>query len=769
MRKVFGLVLCFLGLGIVPYNTYAQGDSTTLLVEKLKAEDIRKGSFDVASQKVVSASRSLQAIEDLPFTIYVITKEDIRNNGYNTLVDALKMVPGIRVSQPGSGTDGETFMMRGLRGNSYTKILVNNVAVKPIGVKGMPIGAQLPIRQAERIEVIFGPAATLYGADASAGVINIILKESERPLYTKADISVGTEGYSAMNILFGGKAGKGKKILKYNVFGNFTTLDNRLLAMGYGDLYRYKAYDPDTNYINHPNFNQQLASEEYPVLGNIPHQSRLFGMQLRYRAFDLTVMKMYRRDHSSIGLNPAAFSYENPLNYVGENINHFHLGYSRKKKKHAFNIALNAIVFESDENSSYRFLNSEFNRALVLAAESDNRPGLPPLSERLALYYDNFITGDRYIFEQKIDVSLEATWNLKLLDKLEWMFGVTPRALLSTSEHFLKTPYPDFYNDHTVTSGGHTDEFVVGGFTQFFYNGIKMKVMAGIQSTYSTKIPLNEGRLFPRLGVLYKLTSSFSLRAFYGTAFRTPSTYFSKNSYTINVGEYNWVLLGDYRLKPEITKSFELGLRLSKGAHFYADISFFNSETTNIITADTKYERNDLFGDLESITLGYFNEGEDASSSNIFGLQSAFVWRNNASKYKLNASLFLTLANGLEHKKGGNDFELKEQPKVLGQLKLSFAPWKRISIHLNQNYLSKTQNGAGLTENNKKYSVLPAYYSTDVSIVARLTDHFQVNFNWKNIFNAEYSGLAATRTSDDLIWNPQSLRTLVLGFSYRME
>ena len=43
--------------------------------------------------------------------------------------------------------------------------------VRPSVVGAMPIGSQLPIRQAERIEVIYGPAATIYGADAASGVI----------------------------------------------------------------------------------------------------------------------------------------------------------------------------------------------------------------------------------------------------------------------------------------------------------------------------------------------------------------------------------------------------------------------------------------------------------------------------------------------------------------------------------------------------------------------------------------------------------------------
>ncbi|MFT4972765.1 MAG: outer membrane receptor for ferrienterochelin and colicin, partial [Saprospiraceae bacterium] len=134
----------------------AQQDTFSLATDALWVEDLKDDESAFSNQKIVSASRSLQDLKDLPFTIYVITKEEIQAKGYNTLVDALKWIPGIRVSQPGSGLEGETFMMRGLQGNTYAKILINDIPVKPYATRGMPIGAQLPIREAERIEVIFG-------------------------------------------------------------------------------------------------------------------------------------------------------------------------------------------------------------------------------------------------------------------------------------------------------------------------------------------------------------------------------------------------------------------------------------------------------------------------------------------------------------------------------------------------------------------------------------------------------------------------------------
>jgi outer membrane cobalamin receptor len=124
----------------------------------------------------------------------VFKAEDILRNGFVTLTDVLKAAPGIRVSQPGNAVEGETFMVRGLSGNQYMKILIDDVPIKPSVTLGMPIGAQLPIRQAERIEIMYGPAGVIYGDETCAGVVNIILKESERPVYTQADLGFGLLG-----------------------------------------------------------------------------------------------------------------------------------------------------------------------------------------------------------------------------------------------------------------------------------------------------------------------------------------------------------------------------------------------------------------------------------------------------------------------------------------------------------------------------------------------------------------------------------------------
>ena len=202
---------------------HAQNDTTLLLApERLTEKDLIAQNPDLQKTKVISASRSPEDLDEVPFTMWVVTAEDILRNGYVTLGDVLRAAPGIRVSQPGNAMEGETFLMRGLSGNQYVKILINDVPVKPSIALGMPIGAQIPIRQAERIEVLYGPTSAIYGNEACAGVVNIILKETERPIFTQADLAFGNYGYNSLDLTFGGKLGKDKKIFRFSLYGSST-------------------------------------------------------------------------------------------------------------------------------------------------------------------------------------------------------------------------------------------------------------------------------------------------------------------------------------------------------------------------------------------------------------------------------------------------------------------------------------------------------------------------------------------------------------------
>jgi outer membrane receptor for ferrienterochelin and colicins len=131
---------------------------------------------------VVSASGYEQKIPDAPASISVITQEDLSKRPYTTLLDAVRDLEGVDIGETRDKTGQGTISLRGM-GSDYTLILVdgkrqnNNGDIYPNSFGGNQFGHIPPMDAIERIEVIRGPASTLYGADAMGGVINIITKK----------------------------------------------------------------------------------------------------------------------------------------------------------------------------------------------------------------------------------------------------------------------------------------------------------------------------------------------------------------------------------------------------------------------------------------------------------------------------------------------------------------------------------------------------------------------------------------------------------------
>src|SRR5690554_2240479 len=134
------------------------------------------------SEVVVSAAGFEQKITDAPASISVITAEELSKKPYTSLTDAVSQLEGVDIGETSDKTGQGSISMRGM-GSDYTLILVdgkrqnNHGDIYPNNFGGNQFGHIPPMDAIERIEVIRGPASTLYGADAMGGVINIITKK----------------------------------------------------------------------------------------------------------------------------------------------------------------------------------------------------------------------------------------------------------------------------------------------------------------------------------------------------------------------------------------------------------------------------------------------------------------------------------------------------------------------------------------------------------------------------------------------------------------
>lgn len=132
---------------------------------------------------VVSAAGFEQKITDAPASISVIERKELTHRPYMTLLDAVRYLEGVDVGETRDKTGQGSISMRGI-GSDYTLILIdgkrqnNHGDIYPNNFGGNQFNHIPPLDAIERIEVIRGPASTLYGADAMGGVINIITRRS---------------------------------------------------------------------------------------------------------------------------------------------------------------------------------------------------------------------------------------------------------------------------------------------------------------------------------------------------------------------------------------------------------------------------------------------------------------------------------------------------------------------------------------------------------------------------------------------------------------
>ena len=134
---------------------------------------------DLMQIQITSAGRKAQNLADVPAAVYVIDQEDIHNSGVTSIPEALRMVPGLQVARISSSK--WAISSRGFNGTFATKLLVqiDGRSVYTPSFSGVYWDVQnVVLEDVERIEVIRGPGATLWGANAVNGIINVITKQS---------------------------------------------------------------------------------------------------------------------------------------------------------------------------------------------------------------------------------------------------------------------------------------------------------------------------------------------------------------------------------------------------------------------------------------------------------------------------------------------------------------------------------------------------------------------------------------------------------------
>lgn len=770
-------LFCLAGVLLAAPTLNAQSDTSLLLrAERLSEKDIRLFDKSKVSELVQSVSGVPEKPLDLPFSTWVITSEDILRYGFVTLTDVLKAAPGIRVSQPGNAVEGETFMMRGLSGNQYVKILINNVPVKPSMALGMPIAAQLPIRQAERIEVLYGAAGgMMYGNEACAGVVNIIIKETERPIFTQADLGFGTKGFNSLDLTFGGKLFKDRNILRFSLYGSSTVRSSTDVFWDRdvynSDNYRisnllHSDYSYSDNYVE-----ESKEDSTYTRTSPIPHESRMFGMQLAWRGVQFSYHRMGRSDASALGMSPLAVSYTSTGDLMKDRIDTYALKFWKKKERFYFNSTFSYESYRVSNTSSSRYIFDKIAAQRYLSSDASSLTG----GDRL-LFLNGinwlYTSGQRYSFGRNSDFRSNTDLRFQLWNKFWLNVGADLGVFLGrpmTTHLFFPA------DENLFTYGNGPGPFSIDYFARGYgnlYAGLdwqsnRFRVMAGVGHT------LAYDRYNPRLAMLYKIDSSSCVFANGAQAVKLFHQYQQQNtfqSYGDNVYSGIYPLNDAANFENERFRSAELGYRRQK-----SEFTLFVQESHYLL-------RDGYYQTIGENSIAGFFSGPDLSQR-LWGAQTRLVLEATETIAGKNrhervvswrGEFFAQYARGKEWFGYGltPTDEVRNYPRWITQFRSSGRTGRlqmMVSSNRQTSVMSKVVPFSELWQRTNIREKYPTFRTWDLMLRFYLNKNFVLYFNTLNVFNRESYGIDASGSPDDALAPLQQRRLVRFGVNYNMN
>lgn len=156
-------------------------------------------------ETVVTATRSAQPLSDVVADVSIIDRGQIERSGAVALADVLKRVAGIEIARNGGPGATTSVYLRGAE-SRFTAVFIDGVRVDSQATGGAS-WESIPLALIERIEVLRGPAAAVYGSDALGGVIQLFTKRGEDGFAPFMEIGLGSHSTRKLNAGLSGASG----------------------------------------------------------------------------------------------------------------------------------------------------------------------------------------------------------------------------------------------------------------------------------------------------------------------------------------------------------------------------------------------------------------------------------------------------------------------------------------------------------------------------------------------------------------------------------
>jgi outer membrane receptor for ferrienterochelin and colicin len=229
---------------------------------------------------VSSVSKKAEDIRRAPANITVVTQEEMLKRGYTDIIELLNDVAGFDISIA-YGVNYAAVYQRGLRTTitEKTLLLVDGIEENDLWSNVADISRQYPITNIKRIEIIYGPASTMYGPNAFVGVINIITKEPDDQVKVAKKRNFGIHanvGYGTYNSRYADVTLAYKK----NIFGAIVTA--RVYESDRHDMSSQPFFDYNPDVYNNVNYVRSMSirtnAQQYITANNLPATSPYYNI-----------------------------------------------------------------------------------------------------------------------------------------------------------------------------------------------------------------------------------------------------------------------------------------------------------------------------------------------------------------------------------------------------------------------------------------------------------------------------------------------------------
>lgn len=488
--------------------------------------------------KVVEAASGFeQQVSLAPANVTVITHQEWLASGARTLSDVLVTVPGFHVSETPFDSKFQRFHIRGLSGkySETIKVLIDGEPFEYLQDGSLMIGFSMPLTSFERIEVIKGPGSAIYGADAFAGIINLVsFKQNKSPP------------------VLGGRIGS---FNSYDVFGrnNFKLGNSHLQwALDYnktdGDEDRIITADLQST------FDGVFDTSASQTPGPIDTHSELLTLLTQWqwekinidyftwRNFDFGTGVGVAQTLEPGGERSATFDHLKFQYDLSDLVNgELTATYSHKRQKTSSYILVfpagSALPIGSDGNVNFvePVGVTLFKDGFIGTPSQTGNSNTLRLTHLFSLNDQHQLRWELGYEEQHFEVSEEKNFGPSILNGSEAVVDGQLTSVTGTPYAYLPTVDRDFYYLSLQ------DDWEINSSLRFNL-GVRHDKYSDFDSTTN-----------PRVAFIWQLENDLTLKLFAGSAFKAPSIIQQH-------GQNNPAAIGNPSLKPETINTLETGI-----------------------------------------------------------------------------------------------------------------------------------------------------------------------------------------------------------------